>query len=83
MARNCPSYKTMYSEAQSEVRELRRRLRSTESRLEHQDRFIDSLPDDEGSEEDEVIRVKATVGELQQPDPFLNLEGRAILIVYL
>jgi hypothetical protein len=71
MARNCPSYKTMYTEQKEENRRLRRELREAERAL---------MDDDE----DEDVTIHATSQELKSPvDPLLNLEDRAVLIVWL
>lgn len=78
MARNCPSYKSMYQESQLTNRDLKRRLRALEEQLAVKERFIDSIP-----EEDEDITIHAKRGELETPDAFLDLEGKAILIVRL
>lgn len=71
MARNCPSYKTLYTEQKEENRRLRRELRQAENALMDED-------------DDEDVTIHATAREIAAPtDPFLNLEGRAILIVRL
>lgn len=77
MARNCPSYKTLYQETNAENRDLKRKLRAAEQRLEHQDRFIDSVDDDD----DDEVTITARAREIQ--DPRLDLEGRAVLLVWL
>jgi hypothetical protein len=73
MARNCPSYKTLYQETSAENRELKRKLRSIESKMEVRDLYED--------DKDEEVTITARARELQ--DPRLDLEGRAVLLVWL
>jgi hypothetical protein len=61
----------MYTEQKEENRRLRRELREAERAL---------MDDDE----DEDVTIHATSQELKSPvDPLLNLEDRAVLIVWL
>ena len=73
MARNCPSYKTLYQETSAENRELKRKLRAIERNMEVSDLY----------DEDEDITIHAKASELGPQDPFLDLRGRAVLIVQL
>lgn len=65
MARNCPSYKTLYQQSQDEIRRLRRENKILEEELDDQD------PDD-------TVSIKASKSEISQPEPE---PIRALLII--
>lgn len=74
MARNCPSYKTMYENAQRRIKDLQKEVDELE------DELYDGKPKPD-PDEDEEVTITAKVREIH--DPRLNLEGRSVLVVWL